>query len=63
MSINIEDLDDATMKKLGLSRPRKTSFTKEDVRSNALRVLHAIASLTRDQRRRVLEHAIRVNKA
>jgi hypothetical protein len=63
MSINIEDLDDATRKKLGLTRPRKTTFTKEDVRQHAIRVLNAIASLTQEQRRRVLEHASKVNRA
>jgi len=31
------------------------------VRTHALRILAEIASLTQDQRRRVLEHAVKVN--
>ncbi len=63
MSVNVNDLDKETRKKLGLKLTRQQSFSKEAVRSHAIRVLAEIADLTQDQRRRVLEHAIKVNKA
>lgn len=59
--LTLDDLPPAARKRLGIARPRKTEFAKDAVRTHALRVLAEIASLTQDQRRRVLEHAIKVN--
>jgi hypothetical protein len=59
--LTIDDLLPATRRKFGLRRPRKTDFAKDAVRTQALRVLAEIATLTQDQRRRVLEHALKVN--
>jgi len=59
--LTLEDLPAATRKKLGIKRPRVSQFSKDAVRTHALRVLAEIASLTQDQRRRVLEHAVKVN--
>jgi hypothetical protein len=61
-SINIDDIPAATRKKLGLQKTRKRQFTAEQTRSSALRVLAAIADLQQDQRRRVLEHALKLNR-
>jgi len=59
--LTLDDLPPAARQKLGIKRPRKTDFAKEAVRTHALRILAEIASLTQDQRRRVLEHAVKVN--
>jgi hypothetical protein len=59
--LKIEDLPKAAQKKFGLKRPRESQFAKEAVRSNALKILAVINHLSQDQRRRVLEHARKVN--
>jgi hypothetical protein len=59
--LTLDDLPPAARRKLGVRRTRKTEFAKDAVRSHALRVLAEIAGLTQDQRRRVLEHAVKVN--
>lgn len=69
MSLNINDLDSETLQKLGLvqehktinRKPRNQTFTKEHVRSNALKVLAVIAGLSQNERERVLQHAIKIN--
>jgi hypothetical protein len=43
-------------------RPRKNSFSKDAVRKYAIRALAPLAELTPDQRRRVLEHALKLNR-
>lgn len=60
-AVNIDELTPETRKKLGLSKPRTSQFSKDEVRSWALRVLAEVATLSQDQRRRVLEHAVKVN--
>ena len=60
--ITIDDLSPETLKQLGIKKPRQHTFTKESVRSWALKVLAEMAGLTQEQRRRVLEHALKVNK-
>lgn len=60
-TLTLDDLPLAARQRLGIKRPRKTEFSKDAVRTHALRVLAEIASLTQDQRRRVLEHAVKVN--
>lgn len=59
--LTLDDLPVATRKRLGVKRPRQSQFSKDAVRQHALRVLAEIATLTQDQRRRVLEHARKVN--
>jgi len=60
-AIDLKDLKPETRKRLGLTRAGKDRFRKDDVRSHALLTLEPIAYLTRDQRRRVLEHAMKIN--
>ncbi len=60
-TLTLEDLPPEARRKLGIKRPRQSQFSKDAVRTHALRVLAEIATLTQDQRRRVLEHAVRVN--
>jgi hypothetical protein len=59
--LTLDDLPAAARQKLGIRRPRKTEFAKEAVRTHALRILAEVAGLTQEQRRRVLEHALKVN--
>lgn len=61
-SINIDDIPAETRKRLGLQKTRKRQFTAEQTRSAAIKVLAAIADLQQDQRRRVLDHAIKLNR-
>ena len=42
--------------------PRQTDFTKEEMPSWALKVLAAMAGLSRSERDRVLKHALKVNR-
>ena len=60
--VSIDDLSNDQLKELGIKRPRKQQFSKEGVRSWSLKVLAQISDLTQDQRRRVLEHALNVNR-
>ena len=59
--LTLDDLPAEARRRLGVRKPRQSQFSKDAVRSHALRVLAEIASLTQDQRRRVLEHAAKVN--
>lgn len=61
MPINVDDLNPETRKRLGLTRSRKSEFKVEDVRREALAVLNLIRHLDSAQRKRVLQHAIKVN--
>lgn len=61
-ALNLEDLTPELRKRLGV-RTRRTSFDKEAVRRYAIRCLAEIAELKQSDRRRVLEHALKVNKA
>jgi hypothetical protein len=61
-TLNVKDLPPALLKQLGIPRPRKQGFTKESVRSWSLKTLALLADLSQDQRRRVLEHALKVNR-
>lgn len=60
--IKLDDLTAETRRKLGLHVRSKRAFSKESVRSWAIKVLAEIADLTQEQRRRVLEHAIKLNR-
>jgi hypothetical protein len=61
-TMNVNDLPPAMLKQLGIPKPRKQSFSKETVRSWSLKTLALLAELSQDQRRRVLEHALKVNR-
>jgi hypothetical protein len=61
-TINPQDLPPALLKQLGIPKPRQQSFSKETVRSWSLKTLALLAELSQDQRRRVLEHALKVNR-
>lgn len=62
MPVNVDELRPEDRRRLGLRVPRKVKLVRNDVRTHALRVLAVVADLTRDERRRVLQHALRVNE-
>lgn len=57
-----EDLPPELLKHLNMRRRRQAGFSKESVRSWSLKALAMMSGLTQDQRRRVLEHAMKVNR-
>jgi hypothetical protein len=57
-----EDLPPEVLKQLTLKKPRRAGFSKESVRSWSLKALAMMSGLTQDQRRRALEHAMKVNR-
>jgi hypothetical protein len=61
-SINADELTPEQRKQLGIKAKREQLFSQEGCRRHAIRVLAAIAGLTRQQRERVLKHALKVNK-
>jgi len=61
-SINFNEIPADTRRKLGLRKPRQSQFSKDRVRTFAIRALASMAELTQDQRRRALEHALRLNR-
>ena len=63
MAFKIEDLTPELRKRLGVRRQRRSTFDKESVRRHALKCLAEIAELSQDQRKRVLQHALKVNQA
>jgi hypothetical protein len=60
-SIHVDDLTPEQRKQLGVRMPRQTDFTKEEMRSWALKVLASMSGLSRVERDRVLKHALKVN--
>jgi hypothetical protein len=60
--LSVDDLPPEQLKKLGIKLGRKHAFSKETVCSWSLRVLAQLAGLSQDQRRRVLDHALKVNR-
>lgn len=65
MPVNVKDLPAETRKRLGLRKPRETKTPRlklDEVRREAIGVLNQIRHLSADQRRRVLEHALKVNE-
>jgi len=57
-----ENLPPELLKQLNKRRPRRSGFNKESVRSWSLKALAMMSGLTQDQRRRVLDHAMKVNR-
>jgi len=66
MGIPITELDPELIAKLGLSKevvkPREYKFTKDQVRSNSMNVMAVISKLSQNERRRVLDHCIKLNE-
>jgi hypothetical protein len=64
VSLNIADVPRQLRSKLDLPRVRKAGagFSKEAVRSKAIRVLSVIHDLSQQNRRRVLEFALKLNR-
>jgi hypothetical protein len=52
---------DDLRKQLDIRKPRESDFSKDDVRSWALKILESMAQLSQHERRRVLQHAMKVN--
>ena len=63
MTINIEDLDQQTLKLLGMSKPKKYTFLAEHERQYAIKVLNVISGLKQKERNRVLSRALTMNEA
>lgn len=62
MTLNIEDLDPETIKKLGLSKPKKFTFLAEHERQYAIKVLNVVSGLKQTERDRVLRRAMKMNE-
>jgi len=62
MTLNIEDLDPETVKKLGLSKPKKFTFLAEQERQYAIKVLNVVSGLKQTERDRVLRRAMKMNE-
>ena len=60
--IHLDDLTPEQRKQLGIPTPRQKTFTAEAVRSWALKTLAPLASLSRQERDRVLKHAMKINR-
>jgi hypothetical protein len=61
MSININEIDGETLKKLGIKKPRVKTFTAEMERQYAIKVLNVINDIKQGERARVLRRAITMN--
>ena len=67
--MNISELDKKTAEAMGIldeykkaiRKPREQKFSKEQVRSNAIKVLAVVSGLTQSERERVLQHAAKLN--
>jgi hypothetical protein len=62
-TLNATDIPADLARKMGVPRRDKAAgFSKEQVRSWAIRVLAEMSGLSQEQRRRVLEFAAKVNR-
>ena len=67
-AVQLEDLSPELRKQIEkrtgkkLRAPRRSTFTKDNVRTYALRCLSSLAELSPSERGRVLQHALRVNR-
>ena len=59
--LNINDLTPDVLKQLGLKKPRTKTFTAENERSLAIKVLNVISELKQSERCRVLKRASSMN--
>lgn len=64
MALNLHDLNEETLAKYGLleKTKRKYTFTSEDVKRNAFRVMGVLDKLSKSQRDRVLAQCQKLNK-
>tara|TARA_R110000803_G_scaffold183216_1_gene245575 strand:- start:341 stop:541 length:201 start_codon:yes stop_codon:yes gene_type:complete len=65
MAININDLDDATLERLGISDTKTTkkyTFNVEQERQWAIKLLAVLPNLKQSERERVLTRAIKMNR-
>lgn len=66
MGIPIEELDEETLVRLGLAKeqlkPREYTLTKDKVRMHSLNVMAVISKLSQKERRRVLQHCLKINE-
>jgi hypothetical protein len=60
--VHVDELPPETRKRLGLRKTRQQTFKREEIRREAIGVLAQIRHLTAEQRRRVLDHAMKVNE-
>ena len=61
-AIDIEELDDDTRRRLGVRLPRTSKFSKNDVRTYALRAMAALSSISQQERKRVIAHMASLNR-
>ena len=61
-SIHIDELTPDQRRDLGIRKPRETRFTMDELRGWSLKILALMSSLSRQERDRVLRHALKVNK-
>jgi hypothetical protein len=61
MGISINDIDAETLKRIGLRKPKSRSFTAEQERQYAIKVLNVIHDIKQGERARVLKRAISMN--
>jgi hypothetical protein len=63
MGLNVNDLNPETLEKLGLVQKEKRNytFTAEDVKRYAFRVMAVLDKLDKSERKRVLAHCAKLN--
>mgnify|MGYP003141767739 CR=1 FL=1 len=61
MPINIDELDADTMKKIGLAKPKNYTFLAEHERQYAIKALAVMTGLKQNERKRVLNRALKMN--
>jgi hypothetical protein len=59
--IHVDDLTVDQRRSLGI-KVRQQTFTLQDVRRHAFKVLAVLAELEQNERERVLKHALKINK-
>ena len=59
--MNVNELDQNYLKKLGIQKPRNYSFTAENERKYAIKILAVISDLKQKERARVLKRSIQIN--
>ena len=63
--MNISELDPETLARLGLTheikKERKYTFNKDHVRSHSMTVMGCISKLSQSERKRVLQHCLKIN--
>ena len=63
MGLNINDLNPETLDRLGFTQKEKRNytFTAEDVKRHAFRVMSVLDKLEKCERKRVLAHCVKLN--